>query len=267
MSLSAEFWFLFPVGCGIAILAMSSGVSAGNFWVPVYLLWAHFEAPLAFWMTLVTMLFGYGSGVVRNLRQGTLNRGFIAQYLPITVPTAVVGGALSPSVNVTWLILLFGVFVFGYGARMLVLRWRSRVTSQPPREGVPWGVAISGGALLGLIAVGLGELMLPRMLADRKLSRPAEAVGSAVLIIFVTSLAAATVRLNGQFMAALLDQRAVLLNAVLFAVPGVVLGGQIGPMIAKRLNVRTLQMYVAVLLLLVGILMLVRFFMMAGVIG
>ncbi|MBI3327406.1 MAG: sulfite exporter TauE/SafE family protein, partial [Nitrospinae bacterium] len=274
--MTAEHWFLLPVGSGIAILAMSSGISAGNLWVPVYLLWTRFEAPLAFWMTLVTMLFGYGSGVARNLQQGTINRGFLAQYLPFTVPAAMLGGLLSPSVDVSWLILLFGAFVLGYGVWMLVPAIRSarHVSPLTPTatdgsggqagRGAPWGIAILGGAFLGLIAVGLGEIMLPRMLNDRKLSHPAEAVGSAVLIIFVTSVAAAMVRLNTQFVTALVEQRTVLLNAMLFAAPGVVLGGQLGPRIAQRLNARTLRLYVASLLLVVGILMLVRFCVMVG---
>jgi uncharacterized membrane protein YfcA len=102
------------------------------------------------------------------------------------------------------------------------------------------------------------------MLADRQLRRPADAVGAAVLIIFVTSLAAALARLNGPIMAALVEQHATLLSAMGFAAPGVLLGGQLGPMIARRLNARSLQFYVAVLLLLVGALMLVRFLAMAG---
>jgi uncharacterized protein len=262
--MSVDYWFLLPVGVSIAFLAMSSGISAGNFWVPVYLLWAQFDPPVAFWMTLATMLCGYGSGVVRNLRQGTIHRGFIAQYLPFTLPAAVVGAYLSPVLNVSWLILLFGVFVCSYGARMLVQKGRQPATPGPLRAGLPWGIAIAGGVLLGLITVGLGELMLPRMLADRKLGRPAEAVGAAVVIIFVTSLAAALVRLNGPFMTALVAQHTILLGAMAFAAPGVILGGQLGPMIARRLNARTLQLYVAVLLLLVGGLMLVRFLAMAG---
>ena len=62
--MSTEYWHLLPVGLSIAVLAMSSGISAGNFW-PVYLLWSRFEPPVAFWMTLSTMLCGYGSGMVR----------------------------------------------------------------------------------------------------------------------------------------------------------------------------------------------------------
>jgi uncharacterized protein len=239
--MSVEYWFLLPVGVSIAFLAMSSGISAGNFWVPVYLLWTQIDTPTAFWMTLATMLCGYGSGVARNLSQGTIHHGFLVQYLPFTVPAAVIGAYLSPALNVSWLILLFGVFVCAYGIRMLVQQSHQSAMPQRLDAGLPCGIAISGGILLGLITVGLGELMLPRMLADRKLGRPADAVGTAVLIIFVTSLTATLARLNGPFTTALVDQHPMLLRAMAFAAPGVILGGQLGPMLARRFNARTLQ--------------------------
>jgi uncharacterized protein len=302
--MSADHWYLLPVGFGIAVLAMSSGISAGNFWVPVYLLWARLEPALAFWMTLATMLCGYGSGVARNLRQGTLDRHIIIQYLPFTIPAALVGGYLAPMLRVSWLILFFGLFVVGYGMRMLVTLLESSgeesegqrpdlpspCGKRPPifplalRETAPifpfsqrksapifplslWerarvrdgAIALLGGILLGLITVGLGELLLPRLLTGRKSLSPAEIVGSTVVVIFVTSLAAALVRLDGPLLAALDEQRAPLLGAMAFAGPGVILGGQLGPMVARRLNIGTLRWYVAVILLLVGVLMLVRF--------
>jgi uncharacterized protein len=291
--MSAEHWYLLPVGFGIAVLAMSSGISAGNFWVPVYLLWARLEPALAFWMTLATMLCGYGSGVARNLRQGTLDRHIIIQYLPCTLPAALVGGYLAPMLRVSWLILFFGLFVVGYGMRMLVTllespgeesekhkpdlssapEKRSPTFPLPLRETAPifplslWerarvrdgAAALLGGILLGLITVGLGELLLPRLLTGRKSLAPAEIVGSTVVVIFVTSLAAALVRLDGPLLAALDEQRAPLLGAMVFAGPGVILGGQLGPMVARRLNIGTLRWYVTVILLLVGVLMLVRF--------
>jgi uncharacterized membrane protein YfcA len=239
--MSLDYWYLLPVGLSIAVLAMSSGVSAGNFWVPVYMLWAKFDPPLAFWMTLATMLCGYGSGVVRNLHQGTFNRRVIGHYLPFTVPAALLGGYLSPTIDVSWLILLFGVLVFGCGVRMLRhLVWRPRSPSLlagPRGEGEKAisdafpgerGVALAGGILLGVIAVGLGELMLPRLLASRRPYSTAEAVGSTVLVIVVTSLAAALVRLHGSLLAALGEQRTTLLGAMLFAGPAVVVGGNWG---------------------------------------
>ncbi len=270
--MSTDHWYLLPVGFGIAALAMSSGVSAGNFWVPVYLLWARFEPPLAFWMTLATMLCGYGSGVVRNLQQGTIDRHVISQYLPLTVPAALVGGYLAPTLNVSWLILLFALFVFGLGVRMsvqLIGGEEVRATLGTARgEGgqVRLGtdmmgrvIGLLGGILLGLISVGLGELLLPRLLAERKSLSPAEIVGSTVLVIFITSLAAALVRLSSPFLAALSEQRTSLLQAMLFAGPGVILGGQLGPMLARHLDARTLRWYVAILLVLMGLLMVGRF--------
>jgi uncharacterized protein len=285
--MSVEHWYLLPISFGIAFLAMSSGISAGNFWVPVYLLWAGFEPPLAFWMTLATMLCGYGSGVVRNLYQGTIDRHVITRYLPCTVPAALVGGYLAPALNVSWLILLFGVFACGVGVRLLVQATRGtgldrlgrhgRTSSAPkgpssPRcgGGFRWGergLGLLGGLLLGLITVGLGELLLPRLLAERKSLSPAQVVGSTVLVIFVTSLAAALARLNGPFLTALGEQRATLLGAMMFAGPGVVLGGQLGPLMTRGLNARRLRWYVAIILLLVSGLMLMRFLALSGFVG
>jgi uncharacterized membrane protein YfcA len=297
--MSADHWYLLPVGFAIAVLAMSSGISAGNFWVPVYLLWARFEPPVAFWMTLATMICGYGSGVVRNLRQGTLDRRTIRQHLPYTIPAALVGGYLAPALNISWLVLMFGLFVLGSGVQMLATLLRDSVEeserqepelasasgkkpavfpasaatkdhcqaiSRRKREGVRDGAtALLGGALLGLITVGLGELLLPRLLTTRRSLPAAAIVGSTVLLISVTSLAAALVRLNEPFLAGLSAQRFTIVGAMLFAGPGVILGGQLGPVVARRLRVRTLRWYVAVLLLLVGVLMLARFPALGGI--
>jgi hypothetical protein len=294
--MSAEYWYLLPVGFTIAVLAMSSGISAGNFWVPVYLLWARFEPPVAFWMTLVTMLCGYGSGVFRNFQQETLDRHIMRQYLPFSVPAAMVGAYLAPALNISWLVFLFGLFVLGYGVQMLVTLLQGTAEAsarQEPETRVPdaqkrgifpapaaahdqfhaisvckrdgardGATALLGGLLLGLITVGLGELLLPRLLTTRRALSPGVIVGSTVLVIFVTSLAATLVRLKGPFLTGLSEQRSALLGAMLFAGPGVMLGGQLGPMVARRLPVRIWRWYVAVILLLVGILMLVRSAMM-----
>src|SRR5207249_3076888 len=70
--LTLEFWFLFPVAITIAIFAMATGVSGANFFAPVYLLWLQLDPQLGFWLSLVSMLFGFSSGLIRNLLQGTV---------------------------------------------------------------------------------------------------------------------------------------------------------------------------------------------------
>src|SRR5919106_5819375 len=142
--MSTDLWYLLPVGFVIAVLAMSSGISAGNFWVPVYLLWARFEPPVAFWMTLATMLCGYGSGVVRHLRQGTIHHVFLVQYLALTVPAAVIGASPAPALKGPWVTGLFGVFVCGSGAHMLLRPWPPPAAAHRRRPRVPWGLATTG---------------------------------------------------------------------------------------------------------------------------
>jgi uncharacterized membrane protein YfcA len=270
--MSSEHWYLLPVGFGIAALAMSSGISAGVFWVPVYLLWAKFEPPLAFWMTLATMLCGYGSGVVRNLRQRTIDRVVILRYLPFSLLGALAGGCLAPALNTSWLVLLFGVLALSYGVRMLVQTAggkgvKAAVEPDPGKAEKRWpgshlgegALGFLGGVTLGLLTVGLGEILLSHLLNQHKPRSVAKAVGSIVLVIFVTSLAAAVMRLTGSLLAILSEQRATLLGALLFAGPGVILGGQLGPSLVRRLDLRALRWYVAILLVLVGLLVLLRF--------
>ena len=42
------------------------------------------------------------------------------QYLPFSVPAAMVGAYLAPALNISWLVFLFGLFVLGYGVQMLL---------------------------------------------------------------------------------------------------------------------------------------------------
>jgi uncharacterized protein len=80
-------------------------------------------------------------------------------------------------------------------------------------------------------------------------------------------LAATLARLSGPFTAALVEQHTTLLRAMAFAAPGVILGGQLGPLLARRFNARTLQVYVAILLILVGVLMMTHVLAMTRFLG
>ena len=71
--LSAEYWVLFPVGILVATMGMSSGIPGSNFWIPIYLIAIELEPAVAFWMSLLTMLFGFGSYFARNVADGTIS--------------------------------------------------------------------------------------------------------------------------------------------------------------------------------------------------
>ncbi|MGH7779395.1 MAG: sulfite exporter TauE/SafE family protein [Candidatus Binataceae bacterium] len=247
-----------PVGVGIAVLVMSAGVSGATLWVPVYLLWLRLSAPLAFWLGLFTMLFGFGSGVYRNWLDGSYDGRLVRRFLAASVPTAFIGGWCAALVNEKLLIGLFGVFLLIYSGAIAALTMRNT----PPtmrRDSVGYPVAVLGGALTGLISIGVGILAMPIVLRHRSIRTPGEGIGSLVMIIFFTSLAATVGHLRPSFVADLYRELAHLLAIMLWAAPAVIIGGQIGPRLAQKLpSERHARLYFSAVLVLVGIVTLWR---------
>ena len=253
-----QFCFLFPVAVLIAILAISTGVSGANFWAPVYLLWLQLDPQLGFWLSLVSMLFGFSSGLVRNLQQGTINFFLFWTYLKVVLPSTVLGAVVARFVQPHWLFLVFAVFVFVYSTRALVrLMSGSALPAQEDR--ISWGVAILGGFLTGLITVGLGKLLLPACLRHTRCRNPAEAVGTTVATVFVASLCASLARLTPELLRALQIHSQQLFSILLFVAPGVLIGGQLGPRVAARVGLTTLRALVVGVLYLISGLMFLRF--------
>lgn len=254
-------WYLFPVGIIIATLGMSSGVSGSNFWIPVYMVWLRVDPKVGFWLSLLTMTFGFGSGVWKNLRQGTIDGGLVRRYLWWCLPFGVLGGFLSPRVDQRALMMMFACFVLIYGLYLLVT-WQRQPAAVSDTRG-SWRrrtVAVLGAFLQGLVATGLGKLLLPQMLREPSMAHHARAVGSTVLVVFIVTLAAVLARLNGDFIDVLATRRHDILAIMLWTAPAVVLGGQLGPYVARQLPKKYLKPYVGGLLIVVGGLMMIRVF-------
>ena len=108
------YWYLFPLGIIISAMAMSAGISGANFWIPVYLFILKLDPLISFWLALLTMVFGFGSGVIRNLYQHTVNWYIVRKYLIPVIPGAIIGAILTAYIGGNILVLIFGFFVFVY---------------------------------------------------------------------------------------------------------------------------------------------------------
>jgi uncharacterized membrane protein YfcA len=252
------YWYLFPVAVLIAVLAMSAGVSGSNFWIPVYLLWLNIEPKMGFWLALLTMLFGFGSGVVKNLLGDNINWYLVGRYLMVAAPASIVGALMVPLAPVEMLLVLFSAFVLTYGSYLILTCLRGKEIVINEHHRIFWGRAVLAGFLKGLIATGLGKLILPGLLGHRRIRSPAEAVGTVVMIIFVINIAAVAFRLTPSFIADLMSDGEQILSIMIWVAPGVVIGGQLGPSVASRLSVKGMKGYVGLVLILVGLLILIR---------
>lgn len=159
------YYYLFPIAFIIAVLAMSAGISGTNFWIPVYIIWLGFDTKTAFWLGLLTMVFGFGSGVLRNLIQKTINWYIVKEYLKITIPAAMFGALLVPFAPVGVLLLFFASFILGYGSYLIYRYWlhrRGKIPEKLAYHGcICWKRATAAGFLKGLIATGIGKLITP----------------------------------------------------------------------------------------------------------
>ncbi|RZN36611.1 MAG: sulfite exporter TauE/SafE family protein [Methanosarcinales archaeon] len=251
------YWYLFPIGIVISIISMTSGISGANFWIPVYLFFIGLNPRIVFWLALLTMLFGFGSGVIRNVYQGTVNWYIVKQYLITTVPAAIVGSLLASYVNEKVLILIFGLFVFIYGLYQLISSSNTQ-KAKVKHQKIFWEVGIIAGFLKGLIATGLGKLIVPGMWNHERIGHPSEVIGSAVVIIFIVDIVAALTRMNPVFVNELVDNRTALMSVLIFVLPSVVIGGQIGPQIIRNVDVNRLKIFISLTLIFVSILIFSR---------
>jgi len=259
MYFDPSLWFLAPIGFAIAVLGMSSGISSSNFWIPVYTFVLGVEPRVGFWLSLLIMIFGYGSGIVKNMRSRTINWPLARAYLACTLPAGALGGALSAYAPVQALLLAFAGFVLVYGALMVFRESRRRGDEPETTHATTYrGLAVFAGFTHGLAATGLGKLLLPKLLHDRRMPHHAEAVGTMVTVLFITTLAAVLARLNASFIHVLAEEAPRIVAILIWEIPAVILGGQIGPALARRLPKRYVKLYVGLLLLLVGALMIVR---------
>jgi uncharacterized membrane protein YfcA len=254
------YWYLFPVSIVIAILAISAGISGSNFWIPVYLIWLKIDPKTGFWLALLTMVFGFGSGIIKNVKQQTINWYIVKRYLSITIPAGILGTLLVPFAPAQLLIVFFAAFVFIFGLSTIYRCCNQHEEEEESHETIYWGRATLAGFLKGLIATGLGKLILPGILGHKRIESPAEAVGSTVVVIFVVNIVAVLFRLNPPFISVLALQATTIVHIMIWVAPGVVIGGQIGPEIAQRLSSRYMKGYVGGLLIFVSILMFIRAF-------
>jgi len=256
------YWYLLPTGILIAFFYTSTGISGANFWVPVYLLWLKIDPLTGFWLSLVSMIFGSLGGLIAHSRQKTINYSIAKKYLLVTIPFSVFGALIIPYIQVIFLLIAFGAFVLVYSIILLFKAYKKKETSRVKNDKINYIPAAIGGFSTGLISVGLGKLILPGTIKNQKINHHSIAIGTTLVIVFITSLVAVLARLNTSFIVSLNKEKEEIISMLIYVIPGVLIGSQLGPLLAKKLHIRYLRIYISILLLIIGVLMFVRVFFM-----
>ncbi len=260
------YWFMFPVSIGVATCAMLSGIGGAALFTPIFVLLFPLLGPeyvlastfAAISTALLTQTFGFISGFIGYYRRRMIDFDLALRFIKISAPVAVLGALVAHRVHDALLIAAYAMLVFVLAIGMLFLRKRSTVRPNydgphrrpdiPVRDFALTGV---GAFLTGMVSVGIGEVIVSR-LTRRGVPVGTAAATSVAIVMFTILLATATlvtqlVRDGGI--------QAIPWNLICYEVPGVAIGGQIGPRLQGLVPQRIMERAIGVLFIFLALAM------------
>lgn len=289
------YWFMFPVSILVATTAMLSGIGGAAMFIPIFLIIFPIlgpEYPLpsiaaSIGVALFTETFGFSSGFVGYFRKGLIDFKSAIPFIAVGVPIGILGAVLLTTFK-EYDNLLKGA----YAILMLALSYEilrhheappellddttddaeaadgestavrpiREITDRTghtyrfraPRQGKGAAATGLGAFLTGLLGVGIGEVVMPQ-LVKRNHVPVAVAAGTSVFIVIVVVAASSFTLIST--LVAQGGLNAVPWNVVVYTVPAVIVGGQIGPWLQGRIAQRTVERVIAYLFIVVGIAM------------
>ncbi len=280
--MSFEFWYMLPVGIVIATIAMASGVGGATFFSPLFILGLGLSPKLAVGSGLVVEVFGFSSGVYAYVRRKLIDYQIGGMLLSATVPAAIVGVVVAHYANADILKIILGMGLFAIAVSFLrapdeeMEEALDEMAHEEPDEAetclvtaedeeicytvcnATEGRLISGigGLFVGMVSSGLGELngyfLLQRCRVPSSVS-----VATSVFVVAITALIASAGHVY-QVAQGGLTGLTTMGNLLLFTVPGVVIGAQLGPEVAKRVPDRVMEIFLGCLFTITAGLLLVE---------
>lgn len=273
---------MFPVSILVATCAMLSGIGGAALFTPIFILVFPLLGPeyvlgstiTAIAAALFTQTFGFLSGFIAYYRRRLIDYGLAWRILRFAVPVAILGALTASWVHDSVLLASYALLV----AVLAIVLWRNvvpaeRVTSEKtpsvqceltdsrgkvytydkPNLG-PGNFALTGvGAFLtGMVSVGIGEVTISQL--SRKGIPIAVAAATSVLVVIATVVMA-----SFALFAQLIQSggwSAVPWNLLIYDIPGVLIGGQIGPRLQGMISQHTMRRAISVLFVILAIAML-----------
>ena len=282
MELSFEYWFLFPISALIATIAMASGIGGAVFFSPLFMLALRLDAKVAIGTALITELSGFTSGLIAYIKTRLIDYELARNLLMFSVPFAVLGLFLADHFPDVILKTIFAVGLIFIGLQLFT-SWRKEEREKQEKaneeefieehesclidnEGNEYRYTICnknmgrifaaiGGAFVSMISVGLAELQEYQLVARCKVPTPV-AIATSIFVVVIT-LVVASIGHIYEFAQGNISDLTEVVNLAIFTVPGVILGGQIGPKVQKWLPDDKTKISISILFLLIGTFMLI----------
>lgn len=240
-------WTALPVGILFATLATMVGIAGGVLWTPYLIFLVKLEPAQAIGTSLLIQVAGMGSGAVTAVMQGKVTPRFTAMLTAAALPGVGVGAWLSTLVPSDSLVFLLGAILLATALVFVYARENVSVSTDTVdlfRTVRYLPLATLFSVFTGLLSVGVGDFMVP-VLRNRLHMRMDAAIGSCLVVMAMNAVFGSI--LHG------IKGEPVVWKIIVWAVPGVLIGGQIGPRLAGYIPDQTLKEIFIYGLSLVGI--------------
>lgn len=261
-----QYWFMFPVSIGVATLAMLSGIGGAALFTPIFILIFPLLGPeyvlqstyAAIGTALLTQTFGFLSGFIGYYQKRLIDFAIAFRFMRVSVPVAIAGAFLAHLVHESVLLAAYAMLVATLAVSVLFLRYHTAdiVTAGGTDAAGTLdtrGAAVTGiGAFLtGMVSVGIGEVTVSQL--TRRGIPVGVAAATSVAVVIVTVMFASSTLLfqmirDGGF-------EAVPWHLVCYTIPGVLIGGQIGPRLQGLVSQRKMECAIGILFLVLAVAM------------
>ena len=292
------YWFMFPVSIVVATTAMLSGIGGAAMFTPIFLILFPLLGPeytlaspvAAIGVALLIETFGFSSGFIGYFRKRLIDFRSALKFIAVAVPVAIIGALTSHLANpdllkgsyaALMLVLAYVMYRHQHGIeetmvvteeasagaadarpqRVITARDGQVYRFHVPHHGRGAYVTALGAFLTGMVSVGIGEVIMPQLSKRNRVPVPVAAATS-VFIVIVTVASASFTQISTLIAEGGLH--AVPWHLVAYAVPGVILGGQIGPRLQGRIAHRTMERGIGILFAVISLAMFWLVFTGAG---
>ena len=243
-----DVWLALPTGIGIAAVASAVGIGGGILWMPFLLIMLRMKPETAVLSSLIIQSAGMGSGTAAYGRLKRIDHRLALRLIVLTAPGIALGAYVTRITSPAHLELILGLLTLTTAFLFVSSNQRYHDVGQmrvDRKVAKPYLGFISLLAIVsGMLSISIGEWLIPIMRSKMAL-RMSAAVATSIATIFGTCLLGAASH-------ALMGNRPQW-SVIGWAVPGVLIGGQIGPRLAERINERKLKDLFVFLLTLIGI--------------
>jgi len=277
-----SYWYLFPISILIASISMSSGIGGAVFFSPLFLIALKLEPSVAIGAALITEFFGFSSGLYAYRKAKLIDYKLGVSLLLFSIPAAVLGTLMNDFFDPNLLKSVFasGIIFIGWQlyasykqeekekldksiAKDFAQSYQSSLTDSQGKtyrytvcnKAMGRFFALIGGFFLGMISVGLAELQEYHLVGRCRIPTRV-AVATSVFVVVITVMIASVGHVIHFINDADPSKMETVMRLVLFTIPGVIIGGQLGPLLQKRVDSDKMKVVIALIFVLIGLFLL-----------